>query len=181
MPRIKMKVSTPGSEDGSTINLYSKGQEYDVPHELALTFITHMHVADQVFVRKDPEPTEKAVIEVAPEIKDHPEPAKLTEEEVEAKSGESLEENKKTDDYETDDSEDLKPPEWPEGTERVNEADVEAKHEAKTTRVFQLADELNAHYKEILKIAKKLGISVKVAQGGLTESEVAQIKTKFKK
>ena len=156
-------MTTSGSNDGITQMLFLKDQEYDVSHELALAFITHMGVADQVFVRQDPAPTEKAVIEVAPEIKDHPEPAKLTEEEVEATSGESLEENSK---------EEIKSKE---------ETEVTSEHEPKTTRVFQLADELNAHYKEILKIAKRLNISVKVAQGGLTESEVAQIKDDFKK
>lgn len=75
MPRVKMIASTPGSEDGVTINLYSAGQEYDLPDHLSYAFVNHMKTAKYCRVRKpivqeEIKPTETAVMEVAPEIKD---------------------------------------------------------------------------------------------------------------
>ena len=145
MPRIKMLRSTPGSEDGLSTNLYLKDHEYDVPHELALAFITHMGVAVQVRVRvANPEPSEKAVIEKVPEIKVEPvKPVVLvTEEEEVIKEKESVKE-----------------------------------FEPKNTRVYEVANELKIPWKEVIEIAQKLGIEVRVAQAGLTDSEVEKIKS----
>ena len=91
MPRVKMIASTPGSEDGVTINLYSAGQEYDLPDHLSYAFVNHMKTAKYCRVRKPAEikPTETAVIETAPEIKDISEVI-LTKEE--AKTKETFEE-----------------------------------------------------------------------------------------
>jgi len=63
------------------------------------------------------------------------------------------------------------------------EADVESiiKAETKSVRVFQLSDELGISWKEIVKIANRLGIDIKKAQSGLTDSEVEKIKVAFKK
>ncbi len=158
MPRIKMKKSTPGSNDGITTMLFEKDQEYDVHHELALAFITHMGVATQVRTRQ-PEPEETAVEMSAPETKEHPEPATLTEEEVEAESNESFEES---------DSE--------------NEADEpEVDLEPKSTRVYALAKELGCGWEVVIEIANKLGIEVKAAASGLTDSQVEKIKADFEK
>lgn len=50
----------------------------------------------------------------------------------------------------------------------------------KTTRVYQLADELNISSKEILKIARKLGIFVRVSASGLSKEEEERIKSELK-
>lgn len=56
-----------------------------------------------------------------------------------------------------------------------------SKPDPKVMRVFQLADELGVSYKKIVKAANGLGIEVKAAQSGLTESEIVEIKAEFEK
>ena len=140
---------TPGSEDGFTVNLYLANQEYDLTDALAKSFVDDMKVAKYIRTRKpivDPTPSENTVIEVAPEIKDVPEPAVLTEEEEDIESGELAE-----------------------------EVAPEEKEEPKNTRVFSLARDLGVGWKKVKDVANKLGIGVSVAQAGLTDAEVKKI------
>ena len=86
MPKVKMLAPTPGSEDGVSINLYQAGQEYDLPEGLAKSFVEHMRVASYVRSRKAPPatevaPSETAVEEVAPEVKEEPEPEEIEDDE----------------------------------------------------------------------------------------------------
>ena len=46
--KIKMKKSTPGSPDGIRINLYKKGEVYDVDKSLGEVFVNQMEVAEKV-------------------------------------------------------------------------------------------------------------------------------------
>lgn len=93
MPKIRMVKTTPGSLDGFTRTMFMAEQEYEVPHELAKAFISHMGVATIVRERKAmPEAPEKAVAEAVPENK-----VVLTEEEAEAESEDVIEERAEDD------------------------------------------------------------------------------------
>ena len=150
MAKILMHITVPGSMDGITANLYEKGKEYNIDDQQINQKLADIFLkagwAELLRERTIPAPSERAVEVSAPEIKDHPKPAVLTEEETERK--ESFE---------------------------------EGKTEVKSTRVYELAGELGIPWAKIVKMAGKLGINVKVAQAGLTESEVKKIKANFKK
>jgi len=112
MTKIKMTQTTPGSIDGFTTKVFQEGQEYTVydgpalveailagkqviTRELSITFVKYLQVAILVSrgrqeppqPESQPEPSEKTVIEAAPENK-----AVLTEEETEAENPEVIEE-----------------------------------------------------------------------------------------
>ena len=155
--KIRMKISTPGSNNGFTPKLFVKGAEYliskppleggnEIINTLARTFVEVMGVATYVdeseskFVRKDPEPEEKAVIEVTPEVK--------VEVKVEPKP--------------------------------VLIEKEEDKSELKNIRVYQVAKDLKMPWGKVTKAARKLGINANAAQSGLTEDEAKKIKASFK-
>ena len=147
MPKILMKFSTPGSVDGFTTRLYLKDQEYDLPEGLAKTFAVDMRVGNYVRVRKEPDPV-LVPTETAVE-------EKVPEIKIEPKKVIEVIEKKK--EVET--------------KEPISEV------ESKNTRVYELANELKVPWKEVIEIAQKLDINVRVAQAGLTDSEVEKIKS----
>jgi len=141
MPRIRMLRDDKGSLDGFTVTYFLKDLEYDVTEDLAKAFIGHMGVAEIVRVRKaEPEAPENKMVKDVPENKVAGTVSAKTEEEAEAVSGKSREEN------------------------------------STVTRVYQLADELGIPSKKVIKKARALGISIKVAQSGLTEEEAEKIR-----
>ena len=170
MIKIKMTQTTPGSLDGHTTKVFRAGEEYivcDTPDlmeaalargervvskELSIVFVSHLQVATLIRMRQEPEaqsqlePSEKTVVEAAPENK-----AVLTEEEAEAENPEVIEEKAPEEEKKQDDT-------------------------APTLRVFQLADELGVKTKKVLKAANKLNIKVTAAASGLTEEEAEKIK-----
>ena len=170
MIKIKMTQTTPGSLDGHTTKVFRAGEEYivcDTPElmqaalekgeraiskELSIVFVSHLQVATLIRMRQEPEaqsqlePSEKTVVEAAPENK-----AVLTEEEAEAENPEVIEEKAPAEEKKQDDT-------------------------APTLRVFQLADELGVKTKKVLKAANKLNIKVTAAASGLTEEEAEKIK-----
>ena len=170
MIKIKMTQTTPGSLDGHTTKVFRAGEEYivcDTPDlmeaalargervvtkELSIVFVSHLQVATLIRERQEPEaqsqlePSEKTVVEAAPENK-----AVLTEEEAEAENPEVIEEKAPEEEKKQDDT-------------------------APTLRVFQLADELGVKTKKVLKAANKLNIKVTAAASGLTEEEAEKIK-----
>lgn len=171
MPRIRMLRTTPGSPDGYNTVMYTKDTEYHVPSEipaqLAKTFVEDMKRPPAIYVTADTPPIETKAIPAAPEnaaietapknkVEDvkEPETAKVTAKEV------------------------AKEPETP------KEDDIgwePPKKEAKTVRVHKLADELGISSKNIMKVAKKLGIDAKSTFSGLLEKDVKKIKANLKK
>ena len=171
MIKIRMTQTTPGSLDGHTTKVFRAGEEYivcDTPDlmeaalakgervitkGLSIAFVSHLQVATLIRERQEPqqpesqlEPSEKTVVEAAPENK-----AVLTEEEAEAENPEVIEEKAPEEEKKQDDT-------------------------APTLRVFQLADELGVKTKKVLKAANKLNIKVTAAASGLTEEEAEKIK-----
>lgn len=171
MTKIKMTQTTPGSIDGHTTKVFREGQEYTVyegpalveailagkqviTRELSIAFVKYLQVAILVSrgrqepqqPESQPEPSEKTVVEAAPENK-----AVLTEEEAEAENPEVIE-------------------------EKVPEEEKRQTDTAPTLRVFQLADELGVKVRKVLKVAKSLNINVKASVSGLTEEEAEKIK-----
>jgi len=158
MGRIRMTQTIDGCMDGIHPKKFTKDQEYEIDNneinqKLADIFI-NCSAAVSVRARKPIEVPEKAVIKEAPETK------------FEMSASEMRKAAEKSDAKETtpdpEDSGDSKP-------------------EAKNTRVFQLSDELEASWKDIIKIANKLGIDVKKAQSGLMDTEAEAIRVAFKK
>jgi len=99
MSKIIMRRTMPGSMDGITINLYMKDREYEIDDQQITQSLANAFVDARwakLIRTRSPLPSETAVIEVAPEIKDHPEPAILTEDEAEIEEKVSVEEPKNT-------------------------------------------------------------------------------------
>ena len=46
--KVKMLNTKKGSPDGTSVNTYLSGQEYDMPNSLADVFINQLHVAEKV-------------------------------------------------------------------------------------------------------------------------------------
>ena len=71
MVRIKMNITAQGSSDGIIISNYKEGCEYNVSERLARNFVEDQRIAERVLMirRKTPAPSEKAVVEKAPEVK----------------------------------------------------------------------------------------------------------------
>jgi len=159
MAKILMSQTMPGSMDGITTNLYIKGQKYEVDEDQISQKLADIFVNAKwatVVRERTVAPAETAVVQKAPEIKAEPEeaPEKLetkTELETEEESAQAFSDQ------------------------------PEAPHELKTTRVFELAQELEIPYKEVIKLAADLDIYVKVAQSGLSDSEVKRIRESFEK
>ena len=61
--------------------------------------------------------------------------------------------------------------------EVIKEKEPVKESEPKNTRVYEVANALKIPWKEVIEIAQKLGIEVRVAQAGLTDSEVEKIKS----
>ena len=154
-----MTQTIAGCSDGIHPKQFIKSQEYEIDNteisqKLASIFIG-CGAAIKIKTRKPIlEAPEKAVVDKAPEIK------------PEMSASEMMKKNEDSDESEDSDE---------------DETEVAAESESKSTRVFQLSDELGTSWKEIVKVAKELGINVKVAQAGLTDTEVEKIKMAFKK
>lgn len=150
MPKILMKVTTPGSPDGIKINNYVVDREYDIKDTLAKAFIS-MGVAEYV--------REEKFVRIAPENK-------MVESSPDNKVAESSDEDSVVGgDSVVDNS-----------TEIIKEAE-KSDNTNKTLRVYQLADELGVSSKKILRMAKKLDIFVSAPASGLSEEEAKRIKS----
>lgn len=153
MGRIRMTQTIPGCMDGIHPKKFMKDREYEIDNnEINLTLAgIFLDCGAAVKVRS------RQLILEAPE-------KAVIDKVPETKPEKSASEMMKMD-------------------EKPEETDVEPiiKAETKSVRVFQLSDELGISWKEIVKIANKLGIDIKKAQSGLTDSEVEKIKVAFKK
>lgn len=192
MPRIRMLRTTPGSPDGYNTVMYTKDTEYHVPSEipaqLAKTFVEDMKRPPAIYVTADTPPIETKAIPAAPENAAIETAPKNKVEEV--KETETVEEAPK--ETEPKDVPEDKEPETAKVTakevakepETPKEDDVgwePPKKEVKTVRVHELADELGISSKNIMKVAKKLGIDAKSTFSGLLEKDVKKIKANLKK
>jgi len=70
MPKIRVTRTTPVATDGVHIRLFQAGWEGDVEKDVADLLVYKLKIATFVRERAMPEPSEKAVIESAPEIKE---------------------------------------------------------------------------------------------------------------
>jgi len=84
LPKIRITKTMPVAVDGIHIRLFQAGLEEDVEKDLANLLVYNLKIASFVRERAMPEPSERAVVESAPEIK---------EETVEEKSEETGEED----------------------------------------------------------------------------------------
>ena len=150
MPKIVMKITTPGSSDGITVNNYVAGRKYPVGDALAKAFIS-MGVAEYA--------KEEKFVRIAPENK-------MVESSLDNKVAESSDEDSVVGgDSVVDNSGGI-----------IEEAE-KLDNTSKALRVYQLADELGVSSKKILRIAKKLGIFVSAPASGLSEEEEKRIKS----
>lgn len=78
MPKIRITRTTPVAVDGIHIRLFQAGSEIDAEKDLANLLVYNLKIASFVRERAMPEPSERAVVESAPEIKEE-----TTEEESE--------------------------------------------------------------------------------------------------
>ena len=164
--KITMKITTPGSPDGSAVKKYMAGESYGTPEDiskkLANIFID-MGVAD--YYTSTPKPEETAVVVQAPEIKED------VVEEIE--TAEPVDED-------IDDIEDAEIVEDDEDTD-IDTDDEKEPEKSDDTNVSDLAKELGLKSKEISDIAKKLKISASHHKSKLTGEEADKIKAEIKK
>lgn len=78
MPRIRITRTEPVAPDGIHIRLFQAGWEGDVEKDVANLLVYNLKMAKMVREREMPEPSERAVVESAPEIKEE-----TSEEEIE--------------------------------------------------------------------------------------------------
>jgi len=70
MPKIRVTRTMPVATDGIHIRLFQAGLEDDVEVDVANLLVYKLKIATFVRERTMPEPSEKAVIESAPEVKE---------------------------------------------------------------------------------------------------------------
>ena len=70
MPKIRITRTIPVAVDGIHIRLFQAGAEEDVEKDLANLLVYNLKIASFVRERAMPEPSERAVVESAPEIKE---------------------------------------------------------------------------------------------------------------
>ena len=227
MAKIRMNQTIAGGMDGIHARKYLAGQEYEIDGEqinnyLAKIFL-NANVADIVRERKPSvEPSERAVIEKAPEIKtekpqlsvsDALEKAdsdpqdenefeggefeeiefeydanEITEAELDQIEWEDFEETtlQFDSDFELGDDDlkidfEFQPDETDEPEIEENVTQDPSVIEAKTTRVYELAQELRLTDTDIVNAAAAIGINATTPQSGLTDNDIQRIRLTFEK
>ena len=161
MAKIKMSKTLPVAVDGVHISLFQQGEEYPVADKLAAMLVYKLKVATFVRERTMPEPSEKAVIEGAPEIK--------AEEKIEPESDEEIEEESEQEEVVIEDE--------PEAKTEIGDGQEEAiPEDPPMIRVHQLANELGISNRSILNKAQVLGIEATAPASGLSNEEVKRLK-----
>ncbi len=149
MPKIKMLITTPGALDGIHIKNFEKGLLYSIPDQISV-YLSNLFLN----------------MGVAEEIK------------IVRQRGLNPSETKPNTPSETKELPLGKNQKILDDMDKENNDD-EKKEESKkivVMRVFQLSDELNIPSKEIIKVAKGIGINVTAPASGLSEEEVDKIK-----
>jgi len=70
LPKIRITRTTPVALDGVHVRLLQKDQELDVESDVAKMLVYDLRIASIIRERTMPEPSERAVVESAPEIKE---------------------------------------------------------------------------------------------------------------
>jgi len=147
-----MSKTLPVAVDGVHISLFQQGVEYPVADKLAAMLVYKLKVATFVRERAMPAPSEKAVIDEAPEIK------------AEWKIEETTQEEAVIEDE-------------PEAKPEIGDGQEEAiPEEGPMIRVHQLAIELGISNRSILNKAQALGIEATAPASGLSNEEVKRLK-----
>lgn len=179
MAKIQMIQIDSGAVDGIHIRKFQKHVEYEIGNDsdqitsyLANLFIKN-GTAKRIFVRKEQEPSEKAVIEEVPKAKGEPSASSLMKDAADTN---------KVDESDSEKDEDLEKHEEDEESETDENLDdnKDKEPEPKSMRVYELAKELDCEWKSIINVANKLDIKIKVPQSGLTKTEADKIKKNFK-
>ena len=153
MARIKMTQTIAGCMDGIVAKKYIKDTEYAIDGNEINQRLADMFLnANAAVIIRERKPVLEA-------------PEKAVIEEAPQKKVMSVSESMKKARAKKEDQPDKK----------------ETESAIKTTRVFHLANELKVSYKELVKLANKLGIKAKAAQSGLSENDVKKIKANFVK